>query len=180
LPKYYTGRGDDGTTGTLAGTRLKKSDKLMEAIGSLDELNSAVGVALSYVDDKLIADQLKSIQNDLFVIGAELASADGKKEVESKLKPDASARLEASIKELGDLMPGLDKFVLPGGSRAAAHLHMARSIARRTERMIVAAAGNYRIGNMVIAYLNRLSSYLFVAALYINFKDRVEELHPTY
>ena len=181
MSKYYTGRGDDGTTGILSGKRVSKADVLIEAIGNLDELNSAIGVALSHVDDDIVSSGLKFIQNDLFVLGANLASTneDGKMK-KVQIRQDALDRLEASIKVLSDKTPELKRFVLPGGSEASSHLHLARAIARRSERSVVAAGARYKVDKMAVAYLNRLSSYLFAAALYLNSKNEVEESHPSY
>ncbi len=180
MTKYYTGRGDDGTTGILSGKRVSKSDKLIEAIGNLDELNSAIGVALSHIDDEVVAKELKSIQNDLFVLGANLASTNGEKADKAQIKQESLGELESSIKALGEKTPELKQFVLPGGSKASSHLHLARAIARRAERSVIAAGDDYKIDKVAIAYLNRLSSYLFAAALYLNFKNRAEESHPSY
>ncbi len=181
MTKYYTGRGDDGTTGILSGKRVSKADKLIEAIGNLDELNSAIGVAMSHTDDELVSGELRAIQNDIFVLGANLASSSNEKKTDkAQMKPDSLGRLETSIKALGGEMPELKQFVLPGGSVASSHLHLARAMARRSERSVIAASSENKVDGNVIAYLNRLSSYLFVAALYLNFKKGVEEGHPSY
>ena len=171
---YYTGKGDDGTTGVLSGKRLRKDDALIEAIGNIDELNSAVGIAIAHIEDEEVKNQLKSVQNILFILGANLASAEGKKMDKAQLNPDSLVELEAFIKKLGNAIPELKKFVLPGGSKASAHLHMARAIARRCERSIIAAKSTYNIDIEVVADLNRLSSYLFAAALYMNLKNGVQ------
>lgn len=177
---YYTGRGDDGTTGILSGARISKSDVLLEAIGNLDELNSTIGVALAQVEDAKVRAQLVSIQNDLFVLGVNLSSADGRKIAKAQMNGEDVARLEAGIKELGGMMPDLKQFVLPGGCKAAAALHLARAVARRAERSVDGAAKAYKIDGNILAYLNRLSSYLFVAALYLNLSAGAKESHPTY
>jgi cob(I)alamin adenosyltransferase len=127
-----------------------------------------------------VAGELGMIQNDIFVLGANLASANEKRTDKARMKPTSIERLEASIKALGEKMPELKRFVLPGGSVAAAHLHLARAMARRSERSVIAASAEYSVDGSVIAYLNRLSSYLFVAALYLNFKKGIEEQHPSY
>lgn len=178
---WFTGRGDDGTTGILASKRVSKSDRLIEAIGSIDELNSSIGVALSVIKDGEVSGQLRRVQNDLFVLGANLAAGNERKIEEARLGHDAVARLEAGIAELGRSLPQLKEFVLPGGSAEGAQLHMARAIARRAERNVIAAGKDgYKVDAEVIAYLNRLSSYLFAAALYLNRSNGVEESHPTY
>ncbi len=177
---YYTGKGDDGTTGVLSGRRLRKDDTLIEAIGNIDELNSAIGIAITHVKDGLVAEQLESIQNVLFILGANLASANENKIEKAQIGTNSLAQIEAYIKVLGDKLPELKKFVLPGGSRASAHLHMARAVARRCERSVISAGVSYKVDAQVIAYLNRLSSYLFAAALYLNMKEGVPEANPTY
>ncbi len=180
MTKYYTGKGDDGTTGILSSRRVKKTDTLIEAIGDLDELNSAIGVALLYVKDPGVLGQLRSVQSDLFILGANLASAEGQRIDKAQIKKSALEELETAIEELDSKTPELKQFVLPGGSAASAHMHLARAIARRTERRVLAAGKDYKIDNMAMAYLNRLSSYLFAAAMYMNAKEKVDELHPKY
>ena len=177
---YFTGRGDDGTTGLLSSARVSKADSLIEAIGSLDELNSAIGVAMAHVDKVSVRSSLASVQNDLFVLGANLASTNEKKVVEAQIKHEAVERLEAAISQIGAGMPELKSFVLPGGDIGAAQLHVARAAARRAERCIVRAASERRIDGEVVAYLNRLSSFLFAAALYVNHCKGVAEANPTY
>ncbi len=177
---YYTGKGDDGTTGVLSSKRVSKSDVLIDAIGNLDELNSAIGVAMIHTDDNSVSAQLRLIQNDLFVIGANLASSNRKKVGGAQIDAGALARLESAIKSISNKNPELRQFVLPGGSEAAASLHLARAVARRAERSVVAAGGSYKVEKGVIAYLNRLSSYLFAAALYMNHVEGIKESHPTY
>ena len=177
---YFTGKGDDGTTGILASKRVSKSDRLIGAIGSIDELNSYIGVAMTYISDGLVNARLAVIQNDLFVIGANLAAANEKKIDKAQIKSSAVEGLEKAISELGGKTPPLKSFVLPGGDQGAAHLHMARAVARRAERCIIEAAAEYKVDRDVIAYLNRLSSYLFAAAVYVNHSKGVVESHPTY
>lgn len=125
-------------------------------------------------------DQLMHVQNDLFVLGANLSSTDSRKIAKAQMNGEAVVRLEADIKELGGMMPELRQFVLPGGCKAGAALHLARAVSRRAERSVDGAAKIYKIDSNVIAYLNRLSSYLFAAALYLNHIDGVRESHPTY
>lgn len=176
---YYTGRGDDGATGLLGSGRFAKSDAIFAAIGDVDELNSAIGVALYYTHDNGVRAGLREIQNDLFIIGANIASKKVKIR-KAVLNRRALARLEASIEEMGRQLPALNRFVLPGGCEAAAHLHTARSIARRTERSIVEAGKEQKTDRNVLAYMNRLSSYLFVAAIYLNYIEGIRESHPAY
>ena len=180
MSDYYTGKGDDGTTGLLAKGRVHKSDAIIDAVGSVDELNSSIGVALFYIHDDLVRLELKLVQNDLFVIGANLASIDEKKINEAKINAESIIRVEGSIKSLGDKIPQLKKFVLPGGGEGAVHLHLSRSVARRAERDIAKASKEYKVDKEVSAYMNRLSSFLFVAALYLNYMEGIREDNPTY
>jgi cob(I)alamin adenosyltransferase len=163
LNRIYTRTGDTGTTGLVDGSRVSKADPLMSAIGDVDEANSAIGVAIATLAGAEPSDALLTIQNDLFDLGADLATPPG---IDGALRvlPVQVERLEAAIDALNvDLSP-LTSFVLPGGQPAAAALHLARAITRRAERHAVAAGA----GGAVLAYLNRLSDYLFVAARWVN------------
>lgn len=180
LTRYYTGSGDDGTTGIISGRRVGKSDILIGAIGDLDELNSAIGIAVANLEDMPVRKQLETVQNAIFIIGAELASAGGSNAPKARITGKSVEELEACIKELGGSLPELKQFVLPGGSVPAALLHHSRAIARRAERSVVAASKTYAIDMHIVSYLNRLSSYLFTAALYINFKNNFKEANPHY
>ncbi|MDE1855235.1 MAG: cob(I)yrinic acid a,c-diamide adenosyltransferase [Candidatus Micrarchaeota archaeon] len=177
---YYTRRGDDGTSGLLGECRSLKSDLIFHAIGEVDELNSAIGIALYYTHDKMLRPRLREIQNELFVIGANLASLQSGKIAKAKFNDASTLKLESDIEEMGRRMPQLKKFVIPGGCEAAVHMHLARAIARRAERSVVAASAKHKVDPRVEGYLNRLSSYLFVAALYLNYIEGIRESHPTY
>ncbi len=177
---YYTGTGDKGETNTLSDKRVSKASGIIEAIGSIDELNSAIGVALCKVNDSSLKNGLTSIQNNLFIIGANLASFSNPKVEKARINPEATRLLEEEIENMSKELPELKEFVLPGGSDAAASLHLARAIARRAERDVVRASEEHEIDDSAKAYVNRLSSYLFVAALYENYKSGTEEKHPTY
>ncbi|MGC8710084.1 MAG: cob(I)yrinic acid a,c-diamide adenosyltransferase [Candidatus Micrarchaeia archaeon] len=179
MARFYTGNGDNGTTNLMSFGNVPKDDPLLVAIGSVDELNSSIGVALFYLRNERIRRELISVQNELFIMGADLACTLTKKKSKSVSKEHVE-RLEKSIDELGAVVGDLKKFVLPGGSEAAAHLQFCRSIARRAERDIVSAAKKYTISKEVLRYSNRLSSFLFVAALYINKNEGIEETHPIY
>jgi cob(I)alamin adenosyltransferase len=174
LNKIYTRTGDDGTTGLGTGERRQKSDLRVEAYGTVDEANSCIGLArlhaCSFSD---IDAMLARIQNDLFDLGADLATPDdGKPLGYERLAIIASqtARIEAEIDALNAGLQPLRSFVLPGGSPAAAALHLARTVTRRAERIMVALAA--RPGEQVNAeglrYINRLSDFLFVAARAVN------------
>lgn len=180
MTKYYTGIGDKGDTSVMGGKKLSKEDVLIDAIGDVDELNSYTGVSLFYIRDEQIRFELKSVQNDLFTIGAILASILYKSDKTLSIDKAKIDRLESLINTMGNKMPELKKFVIPGGSEGALHLHVARSIARRAERKVVAASKKYAIDKNVLSYMNRLSSFFFVTALYLNFTNGVEESHPIY
>jgi cob(I)alamin adenosyltransferase len=183
LNKIYTRTGDDGTTGLGDGARRAKFDRRVAAYGEVDETNSAIGLARiatsssSQADLALIDAMLKRIQNDLFDLGADLCMPAPKK-VESRkaarppLRIVASqvAQLEGAIDQLNADLSPLNSFVLPGGTPAAAALHQARTICRRAERQIVelAAIEGENVGAPAIAYINRLSDFLFVAARFAN------------
>ncbi|KTT69388.1 cob(I)yrinic acid a,c-diamide adenosyltransferase [Sphingomonas sanguinis] len=166
LTKIYTRTGDEGTTGLVDGSRRSKADSRMVAIGEVDEANSAIGVALLSVDGPLSA-QLTMIQNDLFDLGADLATP-GDVEGALRIVGEQVRRLEAEIDAMNAALSPLTSFILPGGSPAAAHLHLARAITRRAERATVALGEQEAINPPALAYLNRLSDWLFVAARAVN------------
>ena len=166
LTKIYTRTGDEGTTGLVDGSRRSKAEPRMVAIGEVDEADSAIGVALLSVEGPL-ATQLTMIQNDLFDLGADLATP-GEIEGALRIVPEQVARLEAEIDVMNASLSPLTSFILPGGSAASAHLHLARAIARRAERAAVALAEQEAINPPALAYLNRLSAWLFVAARTMN------------
>jgi len=176
--QYYTRNGDDGYTSLLGKSRFPKHDPIFEAIGNIDELNSAMGVALYYIHDDLVRREVKAIQNDLFVIGTILASFKDKKIKKKKLNDGVVDRLEKAIDEMEERTPKLTNFVIPGGCEGSVHLHVARAIARRAERSIFSASNKHKIKMEVSSYIARLSSYLFVAAIYLNYVSQVKETHP--
>lgn len=164
LNRIYTRTGDAGETGLVDGSRLSKTDARIHAIGDVDEANSAIGLAVVALGDHAIADELKVIQNDLFDLGADLATPGedfAPSEMSLRVVPSQVERLERAIDALNEHLPPLTSFILPGGTPGAAALHLARAITRRAERSAVAigTAAN----PLALAYLNRLSDYLFVA-----------------
>lgn len=166
LTKIYTRTGDAGTTGLVDGSRRSKAEPRMVAIGEVDEANSAIGVALLAIEGALAA-QLTRIQNDLFDLGADLATP-GEVEGALRIISEQVARLEAEIDAMNAALSPLTSFILPGGSTGSAHLHLARAITRRAERAAVALAEQEAINPPALAYLNRLSDWLFVAARMVN------------
>ncbi len=177
---YYTGKGDKGTTNLIGAGSIPKDNPLFFAIGTIDELNSSIGTALFYIHNEQVRGKLEAVQNDLFILGAELASSLAKTGSIKKLGESNTKRLESEIDELGGSLPELKKFVLPNGCEGAVHLHVARAIARRTERELVVASKGYSISPDILKYINRLSSFLFVAALYLNKLEGIDERHPDY
>ncbi|MBY4611855.1 cob(I)yrinic acid a,c-diamide adenosyltransferase [Rhizobium sp. 9T] len=182
LNKIYTKTGDDGTTGLASGPRRRKDDLRVEAYGTIDEANSAIGLARLYTTDLADLDtMLMSIQNDLFDLGADLATPDaGEPPAYEPLRivETQVERIERDIDRLNaDLRP-LTSFILPGGSPAAAHLHLARTIARRAERLMVTLARmeGEIVGGPAMKYINRLSDFLFVAARHANHQGRADVL----
>jgi cob(I)alamin adenosyltransferase len=178
LDKIYTRGGDAGATSLANGARRRKDDIRVEAYGAVDETNAAIGVARIAIEphDRLVDEMLARIQNDLFDLGAELATPISAGERE----PDASSRLsivqaqvdrlEREIDMLNVGLKPLKSFVLPGGVAAAAHLHLARTISRRAERVMVALANTEgeQVAATALRYVNRLSDFLFVASRYVN------------
>ncbi len=179
MTKYYTGVGDDGSTGIVGKGRVGKDSRIIQAVGEIDELNSVVGVAIANTPDSYINKMLKVVQDRLFVIGAEISSTGGTK-LKSNIDAYAVTDLEKQIDEIGTTLPELKKFVLPGGSLSSSYLHLARSVSRRAERSVVALSKETKINPSVLRYLNRLSSFFFAAALYVNKKEGIEEFNPTY
>jgi cob(I)alamin adenosyltransferase len=167
LNKIYTRTGDDGTTGLVDGSRVSKADPRMAAIGDVDEANSAIGVARAAVGPGGLSEMLARIQNDLFDLGADLATPI---EIHGALRivPGQIDWLEERIDHLNAALDPLTSFILPAGEPAAAALHLARAVVRRAERTTVAAAAHVALGTGPLTYLNRLSDLLFVAARAMN------------
>lgn len=175
LNKIYTRTGDDGTTGLVDGSRISKSDARLHAIGEVDEANCAIGVAVECLESDpkataLVRD-LRRIQNDLFDLGADIATPGSSFEpspMELRIIPAQVQWLEDAIDRANEELPALTSFILPGGSMPAAHMHMARAISRRAERALVAASQSVAINPNALEYINRLSDYLFVLCRVIN------------
>lgn len=169
LTKIYTRTGDAGTTGLVDGLRVSKADLRMAAIGDVDEANSAIGVAVAALGGGALGTALMRIQSDLFDCGADLATPGNDftpSDMTLRIVAVQVERLEAEIDAMNADLAPLRSFILPGGSAAAASLHLARAIVRRAERTAVAMAA--AANPLALAYLNRLSDYLFVAARHVN------------
>ncbi|MDI7864351.1 cob(I)yrinic acid a,c-diamide adenosyltransferase [Rhizobiaceae bacterium n13] len=182
LNKIYTKTGDNGTTGLVSGPRRLKHDLRVEAYGTVDETNSSVGLARLHTTaaEELDA-MLARIQNDLFDLGADLAAPDVGEAL--KYEPlrivDAQVtRLEGEIDRLNAALSPLTSFVLPGGTPAAAYLHLARTVARRAERLMVALSRSEgeEVSDAALKYINRLSDFLFVAARFANDRGTIDVL----
>ncbi len=168
--KIYTRTGDDGHTGLFDGTRVSKADPRVAAYGDVDELNAWLGLARADIPDAQIAPMLEQIQRDLFALGARLADPAKKiagRVTKAAVTPEDIARLEGWIDLLESELPPLRRFILAGGSRAGADLHVARTICRRAERAMVSLGPDAFEGDLLV-YVNRLSDLLFVMARAVN------------
>ena len=178
-PKIYTRTGDTGDTGLFGGGRVSKGDLRVEAYGTVDELNAALGWAASRVNQQEIRGHIETLQDDLFVIGADLATSPP---TERRPQPKVPILTESRIGEIeywidkaDDELPGLTAFVLPGGSKGAAALHMARTICRRAERAVVRLGAQEDVVDGIIPYLNRLSDLLFTLARLENHRAGISD-----
>jgi cob(I)alamin adenosyltransferase len=167
--KIYTRTGDTGETSLFSGGRVRKDHLRVESYGTVDELNSLLGLARTYSLSSEIQAWLERIQNELFMVGADLATPnDAAAAWLTRLDDAPTARLEAEIDHMTAQLPELKNFILPGGTPAAATIHVARTVCRRAERMCVQLYSEEAINERVITYLNRLSDWLFTLARYIN------------
>jgi cob(I)alamin adenosyltransferase len=170
LNKIYTRTGDGGSAGLVDGSRVSKSSVRMAAIGEVDEANAAIGVAIAALGDGELKRRLLTIQNDLFDLGADVATPG---EVDGALRIVAQqvVRLEHEIDAMNANLPPLTSFILPSGTAAVAALHLARAVIRRAERAAVALNEREPVNPNLLAYLNRLSDHLFVAARFVAARD---------
>lgn len=173
ITKVYTKAGDSGQTSLVGGSRVSKSSSRVDAYGDVDELSSLIGLARTMPQDEEVDDVLGKIQNDLFTLGADLASPS---EIEvPRIDDSFIAKLEElADRFLSELEP-LKEFILPGGSQAGATLHLARTVARRAERRAVALSETEQVNPQTIVYLNRLSDLLFILARAVNRRAGVPE-----
>lgn len=164
--KIYTKGGDDGETGLFGGQRVPKNDRRVEAYGSVDEANAAVGMALSQGVEPACASVLEAVQNELFVLGAELSTPPERRERLGLplIGPPQVSALERAIDLREESLPPLKAFILPGGTPSASALHFARTVCRRAERMLIEARAVVAPSEHALRYLNRLSDLLFVLA----------------
>ncbi len=171
LSRIYTRSGDKGETGLGDGTRVSKDHQRVAAYGSVDELNAVLGLLTSHCPQAAEIELVRSIQNDLFDVGADLClpqSADEKPGAHLRIRAEQAERLEKAIDRLNAHLTPLRSFIIPGGQGAAAWCHLARTVCRRAEREVVALAHRETVNPQVIVYLNRLSDLLFVLARIYN------------
>ena len=183
MARIYTKTGDDGTTALISGKRVDKDAPRIKAYGTVDELNAALGVVRSCGPDPVTERIVLRIQDQLFTLGANLALPAGTSRSDwgiPAVTDDDVASLEALIDELEAGLEPLRQFILPGGSRAAAALHLARTVARRAERHCVSLSRAEKLEPPVIRYLNRLSDLFFSLARRENFMSGIKESHPTF
>jgi cob(I)alamin adenosyltransferase len=175
--KIYTKFGDAGETALFSGQKVPKGSPRIEATGAIDELNSALGIAVAYCDDKDIALKIKKLQGMLFTLGADISAAYGAKTPKPirRIMRIDTEELEREIDSIDTKVSPLTRFILPGGCMLAAWLHFCRSVCRRAERSIVRLSKEERINPEIIPYMNRLSDLLFMLARYANRKKRVQE-----
>lgn len=176
--KIYTKTGDDGTTGLRGAGRVRKDDVRVEACGEVDETNAALGVLIAALPaaDTAAAERLTAVQNDLFTIGASLATPPAAGKPPAGIDAARIAELETAIDAMEKGLPPLAHFILPQGSPACAAAHLARAVCRRAERRAVALSGLEAVEPNVLVYLNRLSDYLFVLSRALNRRDNGREI----
>jgi len=183
MARIYTMTGDDGTTGLLGGKRVPKSDLRVDASGTVDELNAVIGAARCRLGTPLVDAVLARVQDELFTLGANLALPDGADAERwgiPAIRDEDVRALEREIDAAEARLEPIRQFILPGGSPAAAALHLARAVARRAERCCVALAAAEKVDPRILRYLNRLSDLCFVLARALNRADGVAEAHPTF
>ncbi|MBF0597355.1 cob(I)yrinic acid a,c-diamide adenosyltransferase [Faecalibacter rhinopitheci] len=181
--KIYTKTGDKGTTSLYGGTKVSKDNLRIEAYGTIDELNSYIGLIRSYEIDFILVEEFMIIQKDLFNIGAELATpqdkimlANGTSRLKVRILEDDVTQLENWIDDIDQSLEMMTHFILPGGNQASSHAHVARCICRRAERLITTLSKEEEINPIIIKYINRLSDYLFTAARKIAKDNNHEEI----
>jgi len=176
--KIYTKGGDSGDTSLFGGDRVRKSSYRIEAYGTVDELNSAIGLALTVCQHQDLTGILEDTQHDLFVLGSDLATPLAKKNAAiTRISEQEAQKLESVIDEIELKLPPLTSFILPGGSELAARLHMCRTICRRAERAIVELSDNETLNAASVLYINRLSDFLFVLARYANLLEDTADIN---
>jgi len=176
--KIYTKTGDNGTTGLLDGERVSKNSLRVNVYGTIDELNSIIGIITTLKIPEELKSTFSKLNNVLFEAGSDLASPNNTTKVKniSRIKEEHIFWLEKLIDEYDLKLPPLKNFILPGGTNASAYLHNARTVCRRAERLAVSLSEQENLGDYIIKFLNRLSDYLFMAARMVNFLSGVEDV----
>jgi cob(I)alamin adenosyltransferase len=176
--KIYTKTGDEGITGLLGNRRVPKDDLRIEAYGTIDELNATLGLARAHGLDPAADVLVGQLQDELFAVGSALADPDPNGKYHNAIKPEHATRLEELIDDLEAELAPLTTFILPGGSIAAAQIHLARTVCRRAERLVVRMArqSDSSVPRALFVYLNRLSDLLFVLARVVNHRARVADV----
>ena len=176
--KIYTKTGDRGDTRLFDGTKVRKHNERVDAYGDVDELNSFIGAAASFLKDAGLASMLAEVQKDLFSVGAQLADPGFRNQSRAKFQiaPERIAALEQAIDSFETELRPLRQFILAGGGNAGALLHVARTVCRRAERRVVRLSESVEVNPSVIEYLNRLSDFLFVLARVVNHREGKEEI----
>lgn len=175
--KIYTKKGDDGTTDLIGGTRVDKFHLRIESYGTVDELNSYIGLVRDYQNDDLVRADLKNIQDVLFAVGSNLAADPEKSKMQlPDVEKEDIVLLENKMDEMTDNLPELKHFILPGGHQAVSTAHIARCVCRRAERLVVHLSKKEKVEPLVIQYLNRLSDYLFILSRKTAKDYQIEEL----
>ena len=169
--KIYTKKGDNGNTSLFGGQTVSKSASRIESYGTVDELNSILGVVRSFNISKSVDEWLNKVQHQLFVLGADLATPQNNNTRIDRISQDEIDFLEKTIDHMDEELPPLKNFILPGGTSAAASIHHARTVCRRAERLTVACAMEVELSELTVKYLNRLSDFLFMLGRYENFKS---------
>jgi len=173
--KIYTKTGDDGTTGLQGGKRVSKSNIRIQAYGTVDELNASIGLILSSKIDTDLEELLKSIQNDLFVVGSDLSNSDLSSK-ENRVTSEMVVNIEKNIDRLENDLPPITNFILPGGHEIASLIHISRTITRRAETQVISLDESGIVNEECKKYLNRLSDLLFVLARIVNKKNGIEDV----
>ena len=175
----YTKTGDKGTTSLVGGVRVSKTHERLNAYGTIDELNSFLGLLLTYLTENADRELVRDIQNKLFSIGSYLATDQEHTDLRcaSVITPTDVAVLENAIDKIDETLPPLHAFILPGGARGAAICHICRTVCRRAERLILSLTKDCVIDENVMAYINRLSDYLFILSRKINLCEKSDEIY---
>ena len=178
--KIYTKTGDQGNTSLFDGQRVPKHHQRIEAYGTLDELNAYIGLLIAQGIAQVDKKQLGAIQNELFVLGAQLANPQEESAKSTRKTPEIEPKhitaLESAIDQMNETLPAMTHFILPGGHSIVSYCHIARTICRRAERRATLLSENHSVPSLVIQYLNRLSDYLFVLARKLTLDLGIEEV----